>query len=296
MPLENTFPSADIVNALTQGRGLGLSDPSQQQLTAQRWYDNPLVRAIPGLSSVGELISGSHGQIAPTEGVNAIPLGSFSDPISQSALLIAPMVKAFLARQSYGMGQPSFLTGVRGSTGSNEGENSIDAFKRMFLQRGGVESGQGKALPSYTQNAEEMLAGMKAEQLAQSEASIPRPMTTSELSKAYPEYTRFIDSASERFSEQEITTALSKDKNLHDLLNTTYKLTTTPTKNPDQIVGFLQRHANKTIDSIESATERGYVETLFDKNNTQLGFVLTEDAQSRIINKYLNTEMGLHIN
>jgi len=80
--------SAALVQALTQGRGLGMADPSGQTIRAPRWYEHPALAQIPNISWLGPLLSGSPVQLPPQEGVHAVE--GMADPVSQLAFLMAP--------------------------------------------------------------------------------------------------------------------------------------------------------------------------------------------------------------
>ena len=161
MDTTDSIPYSDsvaLVNALTQGRGMPTGATA---IGASKWYDDPRLAHIPYIQDIGALISGAHKQIPPTEGIT--PVEGIADPISNMAGMLAPVAKAYVGRQVVSSGKsPLFsVAGQRGSTGGSEGESTYDALKRMFLQRGGVESGQGKAIPSNVKSAKEMINAIK---------------------------------------------------------------------------------------------------------------------------------------
>jgi len=153
--------SEALVHALTQGRGLGMADPSGQTMRAPRWYEHPALAQIPNMSWLGPLLSGSPTAIPPQEGVQ--PVEGMADPVTQLAFLMAPGLKAFVGRQ--GGTAPDIRTVManqRGAFPVGDGENTLDAFKRMFLERGGVESGAGQARAAR-QSASEYAQQLKAD-------------------------------------------------------------------------------------------------------------------------------------
>lgn len=137
--------SKALIDMLTGGRGMPAVNDTQ--IGASRWYHDPRLSMIPQIQNIGELISGAPTTIKPSEGIEAVQ--GMADPIMHIAGMLAPILKAYIGREAAQGGIPSMgqLTSQRGSTGVPGDEDTLAALKRMFMQRGGVESGQGKAIP-----------------------------------------------------------------------------------------------------------------------------------------------------
>ena len=257
--VESFAPLVQAIENISQGRQL---DPSQDKISAV----DPRYEPSIDPANKGD--------------VQALPFGDLGDPVSFLAMMAAPYLKAFLGRASNvvpSIPGKSLLQSQRGSSGTPPNETSFEALKRMFFERGGVESGEGISIPSRM-TYKESAAYMKG--------LINKPKTNlslNDLTKV-PEYQTFISKALSRHSESDIATALNSNYELQQLLKETYRLNTTITKSKDidQLLSFIKTNVNKNTDTLKNAIDLGYIEPIND------GYWLGSRASDRALQRYLN--------
>lgn len=280
----------DALSRLSQGR---VSDLSQDRLYAahtQPWQWNRTDTGVQAGETQGGLLGMRPQWVpdTPSGGADALPFGSPSDPVSQLAFAIAPGIlqglRSFIGEQAPSiMLRGGFLANERGSIGNTSGKSksSLDDLKKMFLERGGVESGEGVSIPgsmSYKQH----LSYMKN----------VKPVTNiyddiNAISMDNPHYKPFIKQAKKTYSDEAILNSFNTNQELRDILDNTYKLTTSPTKDIDSLVKFAENNINKRIKTIDDGIELGYIDIVNDKNGIDLGYILSEKGMNRVFQHYL---------
>ena len=279
MPVDSNS-SQTLVDLLTQGRGIPTGATA---IGAAKWYDDPRLQHVPYIQDIGALISGAHKQIPPTEGV--APVEGIADPIANIAGMLAPVAKAYVSRQVAPTGKsPIFsVAEQRGSTGGTPGdESTLDALKRMFMQRGGVESGQGKVVRSKASSAKEML-----ENVDKLEAVRANKLTYLDAKAAVGRETGsgyFLTRIQSDFPNAADAVKYMQEPHIKPFLSLTDKLYKTGTSDTKQLLTYLQKNVSETIESIPKAVERGYLLPQ-DKGVYTLSRVSTFMSTSNFVHK-----------